>query len=160
MTVAELHVFLLDLSKFLRSSDAAKPAGEIEYLCVKLLPFREMRLKDFGNILTTSEERSKGALPSPKVHTSKKAKVDPATIRESCNRVIDLYNRAVDPSVTIDQIEEALGKLESNDPPKPTLDAFAKQMGFEQKFKSKAEVLKAIRQRIIGRKGAADRINA
>ena len=33
-------------------------------------------------------------------------------------------------------------------------------MGYSQKFKAKADVLKATRQKIIGRKGAFERPNA
>jgi hypothetical protein len=33
-------------------------------------------------------------------------------------------------------------------------------MGYTQKFKAKADVLKAIRQKIVGRKGAFERPNA
>jgi len=36
----------------------------------------------------------------------------------------------------------------------------ARQLGYSQKFKSKADVVKAIRQKIIGRKGAFERPKA
>jgi hypothetical protein len=46
------------------------------------------------------------------------------------------------------------------DAPKARLDELARSMGFARKFRSKAEVLKAVRQKIVGRKGAFDRVHA
>ena len=40
MTVAELQLLLSDLGKFLRASDSAKVAGELEYVSAKLEPFK------------------------------------------------------------------------------------------------------------------------
>ena len=73
---------------------------------------------------------------------------------------LELYNRAIDPNVTLEQIEAAVQVLAEMDPPKARLDELARQMGYSQKFKSKSDVLKAIRQKIIGRKGAFERPNA
>jgi hypothetical protein len=50
--------------------------------------------------------------------------------------------------------------LQALDPPKARLDELARQMGYSQKFRSKPDVIKAIRQKIIGRKGAFERPNA
>ena len=48
----------------------------------------------------------------------------------------------------------------SRTPGKARLDQLAQQMGYSQKFKAKADVLKAICQKIIGRKGPFERPNA
>jgi hypothetical protein len=60
----------------------------------------------------------------------------------------------------VEQIESAVQALQELDPPKARLDELARQMGYAQKFKAKADVLKAIRQKIVGRKGAFERPNA
>ena len=161
MTVAELQLLLSDLSKFLRASEAAKVAGEIEYISVRLAPFREYKLKAFADFLEQAETYSRGALaPKEKASRAKKAKADPAAIEQACQRTLDLYGRAIDPSVTLEQIEATVKELQVLDVPKNRLDDLARQMGYSQKFRSKADVLKAIRQKIIGRKGAFERPNA
>ena len=73
---------------------------------------------------------------------------------------MDLYRRAIDPAVTVEQIEAAVQALRELDPPKAQLDELARQMGYTQKFKAKADVIKAIRQKIIGCKGAFERPRA
>jgi hypothetical protein len=60
----------------------------------------------------------------------------------------------------VDQIEAAVQDLDRLDVPKKRLDELASQMGYTQKFKAKTDVLRAIRQRIISRKGAFERPNA
>jgi hypothetical protein len=162
VTVAELQLLLSDLGKFLRASEAAKVAGELDFISVKLQPFREYKLRAFADFLEQAEAYSRGALASGKSKGGRQRKAKPAeaTAEQACQRTLDLYNRAIDPSVTGEQIEAAVKALEGMDPAKARLDDLARQMGYSQKFKSKADVLKAIRQKIIGRKGAFERPQA
>ena len=60
----------------------------------------------------------------------------------------------------MEQIETAVKTLEQLDPTKAKLDDLARTIGYSQKFKSKADAIKAIRQKILGRKGAFERPNA
>jgi hypothetical protein len=158
VTVAELQQFISDLGRFLRASESAKVAGELEYLCGKLEPFRDRKLKAFADFLEQAEASTSG-VPTPKAG-GKRSKADPAAVEGACQRTLELYGRAIDPSVTVEQIEGTVQALQDLDPPKTRLDELARQMGFAQKFKGKADVLKAIRQKIIGRKGAFERPNA
>ena len=154
-------MLITDLGKFLRASEYAKAAGELEYISAKLGSFREYNLKAFADFLEQAEAYSRGALaPKGKGGGPKKAKTDPAAIEQACERTLELYAKAIDPSVKIEQIEAAVRALEELDAPKARLDELARQMGYTQKFKAKADVLKAIRQKIIGRKGAFERPNA
>ena len=84
----------------------------------------------------------------------------PLEIERSCQRVLELYNKAIDPNVTVDQIEAAITSMEQNDPTKTRLEELARNAGISQKFRSKPEYIKAIRQKILGRKGAFERPNA
>ena len=155
MTVAELQMLLADLSKFLRASESAKVAGELEYISARLAPFRDYKLRAFADFLEKAEAYSRGALaPKGKGGGAKKGKADPAAVEQACQRTMDLYRRAIDPAVTVEQIEAAVQALRELDPPKAQLDELARQMGYTQKFKAKADVIKAIRQKIIGCKGA------
>ena len=161
MTVAELQLLLSDLGKFLRASQAATAAGELEYMSTKLGPFRGYKLKAFADFLETAEAYSRGALaPKAKGAGARKGKGDPAAVADACRRALDLYGRAIDPNVTLELIESTVQALADLDPPKAQLDELARQMGYSQKFKAKADVVKAIRQKIVGRKGAFERPNA
>jgi hypothetical protein len=149
------------MAKFLRASEAAKVAGELEYVSAKLVPFREYKLKAFADFLEKAEAYSRGALaPKASAGAAKKGKADPAAVEEACQRILDLYGKAIDPSVTLEQIESTVQGLQALDPPRARLDELARQMGYSQKFRSKPDVLKAIRQKIVGRKGAFERPNA
>lgn len=161
MTVAELQLLLVDLGKFLRASESAKVAGELEYISDKLTPFRDYRLKAFADFLEQAEAYSRGVLaPKGRGKGSRKGKPDPETIELACEQALELYAKAIDPDVTLEQIEEAMQVLRDLDPAKARLDKLARQMGYSQKFKSKPDVLKAIRLRIINRKGAFERPDA
>jgi hypothetical protein len=161
VTVAELQLLLSDLAKFLRASEGAKVAGELEYIAARLGPFREYKLKGFADFLEQAEAYSRGALaPKAKAGAAKKGKADPAAIDEACHGILELYNKAIDPSVTVEYIEAAVFGLQKLDPPKARLAEMARQLGYSQRFKSEADVIKAIRQKIIGRKGAFERPRA
>jgi hypothetical protein len=162
MTVAELQLLLSDLSKFLRASESAKVAGELEYISTKLALFRDYKLKMFADFLEKAEAYLRGALapPKPKGGGAKRVKADPTAVEQGCQQVLDLYARAIDPRVTVEQIESAVQALQDLALTKDRLDELARQMGYSQKFKKKEDVIKAIRQKIIGRKGAFERPNA
>ena len=161
MTVAELQLHLSDLGKFLRASGATAVAGELDYISGKLTPFREYKLKPFADFLEKAEAYSRGALaPKAKGGGARKGKADPAAVEQAFHRVLELYGKAIDPAVTLEQIESAVGTLQELDAPKARLDELARQLGYSQKFKAKADVLKAVRQKIVGRKGAFERPNA
>jgi hypothetical protein len=149
------------LGKFLRASEAAKVAGELEYISTKLTPFREYKLKAFADFMEKAEAYSRGALaPKAKGGGTKIGKADPGAVEQACQRVLELYSKAIDPNVTLEHIESVVQELARVDPPKVRLDDLARQMGYTQKFGSKLKVLKAIREKIIGRKGAFERPNA
>ncbi len=160
MTVAELQVFLSDLGKFLRAAESAKVAGELEYVSARLTPFKDYKVKAFADFLEKAEAESRLGPSKPSAVSKKKGKPDPAAVEQACQRVLELYGKAIDPSVTVEQIEVAVNALVDLDPPKARLEDQARQMGYTQKFRAKADIIKAIRQKIVGRKGAFERPNA
>lgn len=161
MTVAELQLLLSDMSKFLRAAEAKKVADDLEYIGVKLTPFKEYKLKAFADFVEKCEAASRGE-PSQKAKSNRggKKKSDPAAIEQAIQRVLYVYDRATDPNVSLDQIEATVQTLQDLDAAKTKLVELAKKMGSTQKFRSKADAIKAIRQKIVGRKGAFDRVNA
>lgn len=157
MTVAELQMLLSDTGKFLRATAGATAAGELEYLSARLQPFAGQKIKAFADSLQPAQKPSPAS--APKV-AGRKGKADPGAVDQACQRILDVYGKAIDPAVTMEQIEAAVADLQAIDPAKARLDELAKTMGYGQKFASKEAVIKAIRQKIVGRKGAFERPNA
>jgi hypothetical protein len=135
-------------------------AGELEAISAGLSPFSGYRLKAFADFLVKAEQYSHGALPPKQPRAGPRPKADPAAAEKACQRVLELYDRAVDPAVTVEAIEEALTALQGADPAKAKLEEVARRMGAARAFRSKAEVLKEIRGKVLGRKGQFDRVNA
>ncbi len=159
MTVGEFQTLLSELGRFLRTLKAAGAAKEIEEIGAKLAGFKDYKLKAFGDLLVKAEEYARLG-PQAKAAAPRKGKVDPAAIDEACLRLQHLLNQAIDPSTTLEVIEAAVETLSALDPPKAKLDELARKVGLEQKFKSKSDVLKAIRQKILSVKGTWDRRDA
>lgn len=66
MTVAELQFLLSNLAKFLRASEGAKVAAELEHLCERLIPFEAFKLRAMGDFPVQAEAYSRGELlPKP-----------------------------------------------------------------------------------------------
>jgi hypothetical protein len=163
MTVGEFQTFLFEVSRFLRSSKSPAVAKELEEVSAKLASFKDYKLKPFADLLVKAEEYAR---LDPQVKAARtprataKAKVDPAAVDQACLAVLQLYNRAIDPSVTLDQVETTVKGLQTLDPPMAKLNELAQKMGFVQKFKKKDDVLKAVRQKILSVKGTWDRKDA
>ena len=158
VTVAELQLLLLDLGRLLRASAAAVCVGQISNLSGQV---GNLTYKAFADFLVQAEAYSRGALaPKAKSAPAKKGKADSAAIEQACQDILDVYANAIDPTVTLEQIEATVRTLEESNAMKPRLDELARQMGYSQKFRSKPDVLKAIRQKNVSRKGAFERQNA
>jgi hypothetical protein len=163
VTVSELQILLSDLAKFLRNAASSAAAAELEYVSTRLTPFKDYKVKAFADFLGKADQivrEGAGPKKAPTKAGSGKRKTDPAALDAACQSVLQLYDKAIDPNVTLEQITAAVQSLEDLDPAKAKLVELAQKMGYSQKFKTKADVLKAIRQKIMGRKGAFDRVDA
>jgi hypothetical protein len=161
VTVADLQQHISDLSRLLAAAKAGSIAADLVAIRDGLEPFKRHTLQDFASFLGQAFAYHRdGIVPvgkKPAAPRSKAAK-DPEVARRAIERVLGLYNRATDPAVTREAIEEAVQALEPQT--KAELDKVAGQMGFSQKFKLKGDVLKALRQRILERKGTYERVTA
>jgi hypothetical protein len=153
-------MLLTDLSRFLRASEGTKVAVELEQIVTRLEPFKCQKLKAFGDFLLKVEEHMRKPPAATRGGGGSRRKPDPKAVAEACDRLLHFYNQAVDPSVTLEQIEGAVQTLDELNPAKGDLEKLATRMGSSQRFKTKADVVKFIKQRIVSRKGAFDRVNA
>ena len=114
MTVAELQMLLSDVGKFLRATGASTSAGELEYFSARLQPFAGVKLKAFADSLQPAAPKvSPSSAPKG---VGKKGKADPLAVEQACQRVLDVYGKAIDPSVTQEQIEAVVRELQDLDP--------------------------------------------
>jgi len=160
MTVGEFQLLLSELGRFLRTLKATSAAKEVEEVGAKLAALKDYKLKAFGDLLVKAEEYARLGPQAKAPKATGKGKADPAAIDQACLRLLQLHNQAIDPSTTLEAIEEAVKALQALDPPKAKLDELARKVGLEQKFKAKPDVIKAIRQKILSVKGTWDRKDA
>jgi hypothetical protein len=165
VNVAELQQHIRSLTPFLTSCGAKGVAEDLQYLSARLEPFRGHKLRTFADWLVQAEAYSRGEHPigkkpaAPKKPPApKKAAKDPQQAQRAAERVFQDYSRATDPSVTREEIEEAIGGLGGLK--RAELDALALRMEIGQKFPSIPAVVKAIRQKIFDRKGSFERAPA
>jgi hypothetical protein len=153
---------LTNLSQLLRSAGGQKTASELEDLCQLLQPFRDKKLKDLIASIAKAEEIIRSGPPAPTARkASSKASSKVIDAGPITGRVVDLYQRAGQPNVSREEILAAFAELEALNLSLDQLKGIAKQIGVsENASKKKADLLKRLRQAVLDRKGAADRVLA
>jgi len=158
VTVADLKQHLADLARFLEASGGAKVAKDLATAADGLTPFAGQSLAEFARLLALAHEyHTTGKLtPPPKPPRAAKptkAKVDPA---EAAAAVRQLYDRAGDLALTMEQIDADLGRLSGLN--KNGLLAVCERMGLAgMKAKEVDAIRAAVRQKILDRRSAAQR---
>jgi hypothetical protein len=134
VNVADLRQLLTSVGQILTAA-GSKNAAEIEYLNEKLKQFEGKTIKAFANLIADANR--------------------PVTVDAALATFKALFERALEPDVTEDFIHKEVKRYEKLT--KPQWDDVAKQFGLEKKHPKKDQVIKAIAQRIIDRKGAFER---
>lgn len=166
MTVADLKQHLGDLARFLSASGAKTTATDLEAIQQGLTPFQSIPLKAFAEFLVRAEAYSRGevpVLPGKRVTRGGKGGGKPSAAAQPKpdfgaleKDVLDLYNRAADPSVTTDMVASLTPRL--NSLKKDDLVRVCNSLGMSgMKNKKIPELVKAITDRILARKGATTR---
>jgi len=157
--IADLQLHLRHLSEFLAAAGSKKLADELKDLSDKLEPFKDTKLKAFGDILTKADTAAPGGPGPGGKGASRKTLASPTDEAQRLfERVRHQYHNAPDPSVTLEDIEATAQELELLS--EAQLDDLAKQIEIHQQFQSRAKAIKAIRQKLLDRKGAAERFYA
>lgn len=161
MNVADLRQHLADLGKLMASSGAKPVAADLAAICDGLAPFEWVSLKDFAAFLVRADAYSRGEVPV--VPPKKARKVAGPTqvapdvdVEAICREMRDLYDRAADPTTTAAIVDGTIGKL--NGLKKDDLIQVAAAIELKvAKSKKAGDIIAAIRQRVIARKGATQR---
>ena len=166
MNVAELQQHVRSMSQFLQAAGgSAGVVSDLDYLGQCLEPFRAHKLRVFAEFLVRAEAYARGEVPIGKKPAAprkpaapKKPAQDPEQARRAAEHLFDLYNRAADPAVTAEAIEAAVEGLKPLK--KADLDALAQRMEVGRMPRSISDATKAIRQKVLDRKGMIDRVHS
>lgn len=159
MTVADLRQFVRSLSAALAGAGAKSVANDLERIAAGLQPFETLNLAQFADFLGQAETYARtGVLPTSGKGRKAAAKPDSAeTIRAVAQRVRDLYDRVVDPSVQYTAIDAELKSIDKQ-LNKDEAVQVAREVGIAAALKTKKAALEAIKRKITERKESAERI--
>jgi len=159
MNVSGLQQHLADLARLLEASGAKPIAADLTSISEGLAPFKDAPLKEFADFLGRAVAFTRGETPDvplskPKGGGKTPAKKAPAVDHDALARELHgLYERAASPDVTTDQIAGLIARLAPLSVPK--LTTLGQQIGITAKKKTKQDLIDAIQQRILTRKGSA-----
>lgn len=162
MNVADLQQHLRDLAKLLQSAKAGKVPDELTAICDGLAPFVGLSLADFADFLRRADAYSRGELPPVPLKPTKRrgsggrVKKVAIDVDALAAEVRALYERATDPTVTTEQIDETLRPLQGLK--RAELVTVAEAIGYQvPKSKKVAEIGGEIRKWIETRRGSFQR---
>jgi hypothetical protein len=166
MRVADLQRHLADLARLLESAGVKKEVvGDLNAIRDGLAPFLDLPLRGFADFLTRAEAYRRGGevpVAAPKTTARKAggraAAAGPAVdVQAVARQVRQLYDQAADLSTTEAGIDAVLARLEPLD--KKGLVAVADAIELKGVgSKTKPQIVAAIRQRIVARKGSSQRV--
>jgi hypothetical protein len=157
MKVADLQQHLAELARLLEAAGTKKGVvSDLEALREGLEPFREQTLRDLAGLLQRvgrSEESADGG-GKKKTRAPKASAASSPVAEELTRQTRDLYELAASPAVTEEQIDALADQL--RDLSGAELVGVAAAIGLKvAKSSSKSATVKAIRKRIVDRKGAS-----
>jgi hypothetical protein len=156
VNVDELQLHLTDLANLLRNAKARQPADALDELCRALQPYRDRKVEKACELIAKAEEIVRTGSQPARARSSKQ-KIDAAAIESLGNRVVDLYQRAKEPETTRDLIDRTFTDLEKGGLSAAQLKEVAARMDITQKL-AKAKLLGAMKQAVLERKGAFERV--
>jgi hypothetical protein len=160
--VSDFQQHVADLAKLLKASGAKGVATDLTAIRDGLNPFRDQPLKTFADFLIRAEAYSRGEVPVKPPPRGKrpsgagKRRATPANAQGLAGEIKELYERVAEPATNAQVIDVALAKL--GPLTKDGLVVVAEAIGLlGMKRKGKEHIKRAIRQRVLARKGAAQR---
>ena len=161
MQVADLQQFVRNLGTTLHSAGAKSVAGELETAAAGLEPFKEMAIGRFSDFLAQAEMYARtGVVPTSGKTRSRTPKAPPqdsaAKVQGATQRVQELYERAIDPSLpyaAIDAEVKAIDKALKKD----EMVQVARNFGIAKSLKSKKDAAEEILRKINERKESQER---
>ena len=147
MNVQDLRDYARNLSCILSGNGAKSLSNELDYLCNKLEPLKDMKIKAFADFVEKAQKPQK----SSKSKTSEPL-LESQEFKEARFIVTDLYENALEPDITLELIEEKIRPYEKFKVAE--LKIIANDMKIHNQPKRKADLVTAIIKRIQSKKNA------
>lgn len=159
MQVAQLRRFFNSVGTLLAESGGKKLSDDVESVNTALLAFDDLNVSELAEFLRQSAEyRRTGILPEPKIKGRKQAKaasLDAAKVASFAQSLSGLKERAVDDSITISQIQDAVAKA-NKALNKDELIAVARELDIPGAIKTKSDARNLIEELIRRRKHTSE----
>jgi len=160
MQVADLQQFVRNLGATLTAAGAKAVAADLERAAAGLEPFKDMPIAQFGDFLAQAEAYVRtGVLPTKpgRARAAKAPAPDSAEkVRAVAQRVQELYERALDPSVPYAAIAAEIAALDKKLTKNEALQV-AREVGIVKSLRTKKEALEEVRRKIDERKESHER---
>jgi hypothetical protein len=155
MKVADLQQHLAELARLLEVAGTKKGVvSDLDALREGLEPFREQTLRDLAGLLQRAGRGEDSAGGGKKKSRTPKGSTAPSALAdELTRRTKDLYELAASPTVTEEEIDVLAGDLLGLTGPE--LLGVAAAIGLRLGKTNKPATVKAIKKRILDRKGAS-----
>jgi hypothetical protein len=164
MNVAVVQQHFRDLAKLVEHAGAtAKVLNELHLIATSLEPFKEHKLDLFAEFLKKAEEYDRtGVMPvvatkAKRATTPKAPKVPKPSAAEVIQRIVNLYQTILSPTLTEETIEQELALVDTLKG--PDLQSLAGQIDVGEKVKKMKvkDKATAIKQAIRDRRGMFQR---
>jgi hypothetical protein len=158
MKVQELQQFINSLAQPLASGGATQIAKDLERAAAGLTQFNDMTIVEFCGFLDKANHFvTTGALPKrgSRSGASRAQASNPEEIRQKTQRLMELYERALDAEFSFDGVKQevrGLANLKVEE-----LKQIAREMGLNRSFRKKDDILDALERRITERRATQDR---
>ena len=161
MTVADLQKYLQALADAMTAGNSPA-ARSLTDAADRLGKFSHLGIAEFSEFLRNAwEYKTTGIIPVPAV-PAPPAPPDPTQSNPKVEKIIarvkELYDEAITPEFNSVAAERQIKAIETQS--RDILDAVAAGCGFKQKYRNKGEIIKALLNYVIGRKGSFERAGA
>ena len=155
MQIRNLQQYLSATIQLLTESGSKNLADEMQQLVDGLDSCKELTIKEFADFLNRAKQYDEtGIVPAKAKATRRTATVDPELVTRTALEVMDLYERAIDESLSYAAIETEIAKLNKHST--AVVKAVAKEVGVAG-AKSKKAAIEAINRKISKRKESFQR---
>lgn len=160
MTVHDLQQFVSSLAVPLAAAGAKKAADDLRLTVAGIEPFKDLTIPQFNDFLAKAESYARtGILPMTSSGRAKKPAAGasgPEKVREASQRVLALYERAIDPELQYSAIDAEIKSLERGLSKDEAIEV-AREIGIAKSLKTKKAALEEIARKIKDRKESHER---
>ncbi len=160
MKVHDLQLFLKSLAQPLTSAGGKKVADDLERAADGFNQFKDMSITEFCSFLDKANHFvTTGELPRTGGRSRTGARpaqgLSPEELRQKTQRLMELYERALDPDFSYDAVKQEIASLANLKVEE--LKQMARELNLTRSFRKKADILDALERMITERRASHER---